>query len=306
VDLEAPMSASTVARDFDVLFAAMLLLAGVVAFGVCAAIVFFSVHYRHGSTASRGVVERKLRIEIAWVVIPLLLFIVIFAWAAADFMKLYDPPRDALPVYVVAKQWMWKLQQPGGRREINELHVPMGQPVRLVMTSQDAIHSFYVPAFRLKQDVLPGRYTSLWFTATRLGEFHLFCAEYCGSQHSQMVGRIVVMRPGEYARWAGDRNAQPSLAQYGFARFRELGCSGCHVAGSAVHAPSLRGLLGREVHLQDGRTLVADENYIRDSILLPKKDVVAGFEPVMPSFAGQVSEEDIQALIAFIRSGAPE
>jgi cytochrome c oxidase subunit 2 len=183
--------------------------------------------------------------------------------------------------------------------------VPEGQPVRLIMTSQDVIHSFYAPAFRLKQDVLPGRYTSLWFTATKPGEYPLFCAEYCGSEHSVMTGRIVVMAQAEYTTWASQRNTEPSLAQYGFARFRELGCSGCHVAGSTVHAPSLRGLLGREVHLQDGRTLIADENYIRDSILTPKKDVVAGFAPVMPSFAGQVSEEDIQALVAFIRSGAP-
>jgi cytochrome c oxidase subunit 2 len=299
-------SASSMAHRVDLLFTSMLLLTGIVALGVLVAIVFFSVRYRHGARVSRGNVQRKLGVEIAWTVIPLLLFIAIFAWAARDFVTLYTPPADALPVYVVAKQWMWKLQHRSGRREINELHVPLGQPVRLVMTSQDAIHSFYVPAFRLKQDVLPGRYTSLWFTATQVGEFRLFCAEYCGSQHSQMIGRVVVMQPAEYARWASEGATSPSLAQYGFARFRELGCSGCHAAGSSVHAPSLRGLIGREVHLQDGRTLVADENYIRDSILLPKKDVVAGFEPVMPSFAGQVSEEDIQALIAYIRAGAME
>jgi cytochrome c oxidase subunit 2 len=299
-------SASSMAHRVDLLFTSMLLLTGIVALGVLVAIVFFSVRYRHGARVSRGNVQRKLGVEIAWTVIPLLLFIAIFAWAARDFVTLYTPPADALPVYVVAKQWMWKLQHRSGRREINELHVPLGQPVRLVMTSQDAIHSFYVPAFRLKQDVLPGRYTSLWFTATQVGEFRLFCAEYCGSQHSQMIGRVVVMQPAEYARWASEGATSPSLAQYGFARFRELGCSGCHAAGSSVHAPSLRGLIGREVHLQDGRTLVADENYIRDSILLPKKDVVAGFKPVMPSFAGQVSEEDIQALIAYIRAGAME
>jgi cytochrome c oxidase subunit 2 len=298
--------ASSMAGRVDLLFASMLLLTGAVAVGVCVAIVFFATRYRHGATVSRGTVERKLGIELAWTIVPLALFIVIFAWAARDFVRLYEPPADALPIYVVAKQWMWKLQQPGGRREINELHVPLGQPVRLVMTAQDAIHSFYAPAFRLKQDVVPGRYTALWFTATQLGDFHLFCAEYCGSQHSQMIGRIVVMPAAEYARWAANAEASPSLAQYGFARFRELGCSGCHAAGSTVHAPSLRGLMGREVHLQDGRTLIADENYIRDSILLPKKDVVAGFDPVMPSFAGQVSEEDIQALVAYIRSGTIE
>jgi cytochrome c oxidase subunit 2 len=282
------------------------LLTGTVALGVCIAILFFAVRYRHGAVVSRGNVSRKLGIELAWTLIPLALFVVIFAWAARDFLVLYAPPRDALPIDVVAKQWMWKLQHRNGRREINELHVPLGQPVRLVMTAQDVIHSFYVPAFRLKQDVLPGRYTSIWFTPTQLGEFHLFCAEYCGSEHSMMIGRVVVMLPADYTRWLGSGKEEPSLAQYGFARFRELGCSGCHAANSTVHAPSLRGLLGREVHLQDGRTIVADENYIRDSILLPKKDVVAGFAPVMPSFTGQVSEEDIQALVAYIRSGAAE
>jgi cytochrome c oxidase subunit 2 len=161
-----------------------------------------------------------------------------------------------------------------------------------------------VPAFRLKQDVVPGRYTGLWFTPSRLGEFHLFCAEYCGSDHSQMVGRIVVMTPADFARWQDGGTSSPSLAQYGFALFRQLGCSGCHAAGSTVHAPSLAGLIGRQVHLQDGRTIVTDDNYVRDSILLPRKDVVAGFDPVMPSFAGQVSEEDIQALIAYLRAGA--
>ncbi|VTU21680.1 Cytochrome c oxidase subunit 2 precursor [Variovorax sp. PBL-H6] len=295
-------SASTVAERTDLLFTAMLILCGVIAAGVCIAILVFAVRYRHGADVVRGTVGGRRGLELAWTLVPLLLFLALFTWAAHDFSRLYRTPADALPVYVVAKQWMWKLQHRNGRREINELHVPLGQPVRLLMTSQDAIHSFYVPAFRLKQDVVPGRYTGLWFTATQLGEFHLFCAEYCGSEHSQMTGRIVVMQPADYAQWLGSGTEEPSLAQYGFARFRELGCSGCHAAGSTVHAPSLRGLLGRTVHLQDGRSLTADENYVRDSILLPRKDVVAGFAPVMPSFAGQVSEEDIQALIAFLRS----
>ncbi len=296
-------SASTVAQRTDLLFTAMLVLCGLIALGVCAAIVVLAVRYRHGATVPRGNVGRKLGLELAWTLLPLLLFIMLFIWAAYDFTQLYRPPADALPVYVVAKQWMWKLQHRNGRREINELHVPLGQPVRLVMTSQDAIHSFFVPAFRLKQDVVPGRYTGMWFTATQVGEFNLFCAEYCGSEHSLMLGRIVVMPPADYTRWLGSGTEQPSLAQYGFTLFRRLGCSGCHTAGSSVHAPSLQGLLGRTVHLQDGRDIVADENYVRDSILLPRKDVVAGFEPVMPSFAGQVSEEDIQALVAYLRAG---
>jgi len=295
--------ASSIAPRWDLLFGAMVLLCGTVALGVCIAIVAFSIRYRAGAGRGDAAPPRRTRaIEIAWTTTPLVIFLVLFVWAARDFVELYRPPADALPVYVVAKQWMWKLQHRNGRREINELHVPLGQPVRLLMTSQDAIHSFFVPAFRLKQDVVPGRYTGLWFTATKLGEFRLFCAEYCGTDHSQMLGRIVVLPPAEYARWLGSGDEQPSLAQYGFARFRALGCSGCHDPASTVHAPSLEGLLGRTVHLQDGRTIVADENYVRDSILLPTKDVVAGFAPVMPSFAGQVSEEDIQALIAYLRS----
>lgn len=295
--------ASKEAFRVDTLFGAMVLLCGFVAIAVLLLMVVFAVRYRRGSKADRSHPKRKLLwLEATWTLTPLAIFIGIFVWTAHDYMRLYDPPPDALPVYVVAKQWMWKLQHRNGRREINELHVPLGQPVVLNMTSQDVIHSFYVPAFRLKQDVLPGRYTSLWFTPTEVGEYHLFCAEYCGSEHSRMEGRIVVMRPDAYARWAAAGPAQPSLAQYGFTLFRKLGCSGCHTAGSTVNAPLLQGLPGRTVHLQDGRSLVADDAYIRDSILLPRKDVVAGFQPVMPSFAGQVSEEDIQALIAYLRS----
>jgi cytochrome c oxidase subunit 2 len=266
-------------------------------------VVVFSIRYRRGSHADRSNAPNgKIGLEIGWTVTPLLIFIAIFAWSTWDYVKTTRTAADALPVYVVAKQWMWKLQQRDGRREINELHVPLGQPVRLVMTSQDVIHSFYVPAFRLKQDVVPGRYTTLSFTATRLGEFHLFCAEYCGSDHSAMLGRIVVMTPADFSRWLAAGKDEPGLAQHGFALYRSHACSGCHEAGSTVHAPSLDGLLGRRVHLQDGRDLVADENYVRDSILLPLKDVVVGFDPVMPSFAGQLDEEEIEAIVAYIRS----
>ena len=297
-----PASASTAAGRFDTLFLAMLLLTGTVALAVAVLIVFFSVRYRKGSAADRSHAPRRGRpIEIAWTVTPLLLFLGIFAWAAYDYTRLYQAPPDAMPVFVVAKQWMWKLQHANGRREIDELHVPLGQPVRLLMTSQDVIHSFYVPAFRVKQDVVPGRYTSLWFTPTKAGEFHLFCAEYCGTDHAAMRGRIIVMQPSDFARWLQSGPAQPGIAARGFELFRRYGCSGCHTAGSSVHAPDLNGLLGRTVHLQDGRALVADENYIRDSILLPRKDVVAGYEPIMPSFAGQVGEEDVMAIIEYIR-----
>jgi len=212
---------------------------------------------------------------------------------------------------VRAAQFEWRFAYPGADGVLGtidvvetpfELVVPVDADVVLRLVSRDVIHSFFVPQFRLKQDVVPGRYTRLWFTATQVGEFALFCSEYCGSDHSQMTGRVVVMTPADYARWLASGPAQPSMAQYGFALFRQLGCSGCHDARSTIHAPLLDGIYGRTVHLQDGRSVVADANYLRDSILLPAKDIVAGFAPVMPSFAGQVSEEDLQALIAYLQS----
>jgi cytochrome c oxidase subunit II len=295
-------AASLQAGRTDSIFLTMLLLCGTVATVLCFLVVFFAVRYRRGTAVDRTPPRELRGIEIAWTVAPLLIFFGVFGWAARDFITLADPPADGLPITVVAKQWMWKLQQRNGRREINELHVPLGEPVVVTMTSEDVIHSFFIPAFRIKQDVVPGRYTRLWFTATQLGEFPLFCSEYCGSEHSQMTGRVVVMSPADYGRWLASGPAQPSTAQYGFALFRQLGCSGCHDARSTIHAPLLDGVYGRAVHLQDGRTIIADANYLRDSILVPAKDVVAGFAPVMPSYAGQVSEEDIQALIAYLQS----
>lgn len=298
-----PPSASSAAGRFDTLMLAEFLLLGFVVLGVTFLILYFSIHYRHNSSADRSAapVSRR-KIEIAWTVIPLLLFLCAFAWAAYDYTQLYRVPPHAMPVFAVAKQWMWKLEHANGRREIDELHVPLGQPVRLVMTSQDVIHSFYVPAFRIKQDVVPGRYTTISFTPTATGEFHLFCAEYCGTDHAGMRGRVIVMQPAEFTAWLQSGNTQSGMAARGFDLYRRYGCSGCHEAQSTVHAPDLHGLLGRNVHLQDGRTLVADEAYVRDSVLLPKKDVVAGYQPIMPSFAGQIGEEDLLAIIEYLRS----
>ncbi len=297
------IGASANASRSDLLMLAMIALCGTMAIVLAGLVVVFSIRYRRGSAADRShPPSRGLALEATWTLTPLLLFFALFAWAAHDFVAIHRVPADALPVYVVAKQWMWSLRHRNGRREIDELHVPLGEPVELVMTSEDVIHSFFVPAFRLKQDVLPGRYTSLWFKATRPGEYRLFCAEYCGSSHSAMIGRVVVMEPAAFARWLAAGPHVPGLAQQGFQLFRELGCSGCHGSQSTVHAPRLEGIIGRTVHLQDGRSIVADANYVRDSILAPGKDVVAGFEPIMPSFAGQVSEEQIQALIAYLRS----
>ena len=297
------MSASTTGVQTDALFIAMVLLCGGMALLLTALVVFFAVKYRAGSSADRSHPPSHANgLEAAWTILPLLLFLGVFAWAAWVYVAERQPPGDALPVYVTGKQWMWKLQHPSGRREIDELHVPMGQPVRLVMTSEDAIHSFFIPAFRVKQDVLPGRYASLWFTATKLGDFRLFCAEYCGSEHSAMVGRVVVMTPADYARWLETGPAEPGLVERGARLYREHGCSGCHDAGSTARAPPLAGLFGRSVRLQDRRAVTADETYLRDALVLPAKDVVAGYAPTMPSYAGQLEEEDIQALIAYVRS----
>jgi len=266
------------------------------------------VKYHAGSSADRRVIadaahERKTRrIEIAWTVIPLGLFLAMFAWSAEVYYHGVTVPADALPVYVVGKQWMWHLEHPSGQREIDELHVPVGRPVELVMTSQDVIHSFSIPAFRVKQDVLPGRYTTLWFTASRAGEYHLFCTQFCGTSHSEMVGRVVAMEPAAYERWLSANPGARTMASRGEALFRQFGCSGCHGANSTVRAPRLEGLFGKPVQLKDGRSVIADERFIHDSILLPNRDVPAGYDATMPSFRGQIGEEQLLEIVEYVKS----
>ncbi len=297
-----PVRGAASATRLDSLALCLLLLTGAVALAVLATMIGFSVRYRAGADADRsGARARRAGLEIAWTVIPLLLFLGVYAWGAIDYLALYRPNSAATPVFLVAKQWMWKAEHRDGRREVGELHLPLGRPVRLVMTSQDVIHSFFVPAFRIKQDVVPGRYTSVSFTPSRAGDYHLFCAEFCGTHHAMMTGRIVVQPPAEFARWLAEGPHQPGMAARGFALFRRFGCSGCHAAGADVHAPDLTNLLGRRVHLQDGRELTADEAYVRDSILLPRKDMVAGYAPIMPTFAGQIGEEELLAIIEYIK-----
>ncbi len=303
-----PEAASALASKVDALLVAVTLMTGIVALAVVVLLIVFALKYRHGAHVPRDrapePIQRRIRrrMEIAWVAVPLLLFIAVFGWGATLYFDHAAPPADALEIFVVAKQWMWKLQHVTGQREIDELHVPSGIPVKLVMTSQDAIHSYFVPAFRVKQDVLPGRYTILWFTATRPGEYHLFCAEYCGTDHSRMIGKVVVLEPAAFQRWLEVNNAEPVMATRGESLFRQLGCSGCHGAHAAVRAPPLEGLYGRQVPLKGGRTAIADDRYLRDSILLPQKEVAAGYDPVMPSFAGQISDPELLDLIAYIKS----
>lgn len=296
-----PPAASANAGRVDILFVSLLGLCGAMALAVCILIIVFCVRYRSSAKVNRDHVPRKFTaLEVFWTVTPLLLFIGLCAWAAYDYLRQNQAPEDAMPVFVVAKQWMWTLEHSNGRREINQLHLPMGRPVRLLMTSQDVIHSFFVPAFRVKQDLVPGRYTALSFTPVQAGTYDLYCAEYCGTEHSVMRGEVVVMPPAAFAVWLASGTSPGTLAKQGESLFRRHGCSGCHGAGS--RAPSLAGLLGADVALADGRHVYADENYVRDAILQPRKDIVAGYEPIMPSYAGQLSEQDLLALLEYMRS----
>lgn len=301
-----PEQASSNAQRVDAL---CLFELGVVIFFsalICILIVAFAIRYRRGSRVNRSQPPlASTKMETAWVIIPLIISVVMYTWATLVFFDLYEPPGDAFEIAVVAKQWMWYLQHPEGRAEINELHIPLGQAVKLTMTSQDVIHSFFVPAFRVKQDVLPNRYTSLWFRPTRAGRYHLFCAEYCGTNHSQMVGWVQVMEPADYERWLMEAGPGPSQAEEGERLFVQHYCAGCHLGSQIVHAPRLEGVYGHPVPIQKGQDVsfvTADDRYIRDSILIPKQEVVAGYEPVMPSYKGRISEPDLLKILAYIKS----
>jgi cytochrome c oxidase subunit 2 len=298
-----PVAASDMAARVDLLFYSLTALCGLVALAIFVLMAWFAVRYREGATVDRANPPTGLRwLEYGWIFTPLAIFVGIFVWAAIVYAGFYGQAAGDMSIFVVGRQWMWKVEHANGRREIDELHVPLGQPVRLVLSTQDVIHSFYVPAFRIKQDAVPGRYTMIRFTPTRVGEYRLHCAEYCGTNHAAMGGRVVVMAPAAFAKWLEQGSPSETLAARGFELFRRAGCSGCHAQGSSVHAPDLKGVFGRSVHLADGRTLIADEAYLRDSILLPKRDVVAGYEPIMPSFQGQLDESELAALIAYLQS----
>jgi cytochrome c oxidase subunit II len=296
-----PERASSMASQVDAIYIFLLVVCGMVALLVFTCLLYFAARYRSRAGVVAEQIDGSTPLELTWSIIPLCVFMVFFAWGALVFFKQRTPPRDATEVYVVAKQWMWKLEHAEGQREINELHVPVGRDVKLIMTSQDVIHSFYVPVFRMKQDVLPGRYTVAWFRATKPGTYHLFCAEYCGTQHSGMIGSIVVMEPSQYEAWMSGGPAGP-LSATGEKIFAELGCSTCHRSDAQGRGPNLQGVFGKPVALADGRTLVADENYIRECILDPGAKRVKGFQPIMPTFQGLVSEEQVNALVAYVKS----
>ncbi len=298
-----PERAASFAGEVDALFFFILGISGLFTIGIWVTLLYFGIRYRRRSDDDRPKeIYGSLALELTWTIIPAAIMAVMFVWGAKVFFELNRPPDDAMTMSVVGKRWMWKIQHPTGHREVNELHVPLGRAVRLVIASEDTIHSFFVPAFRIKKDAVPGRYTMAWFRATKLGTFHLFCAEYCGTEHSKMIGRVIVQTPEDYQRWLAGGPEPESPAAEGEQLFTELICSTCHERGSSERGPALTGLLGRTVTLASGDTVVADEVYVRESILNPAARVVAGYQPLMPTYQGLVSEEQIIALVAYIES----
>jgi cytochrome c oxidase subunit 2 len=298
-----PEQASSIARSVDELYfflTAVTLFFTALIFSV---IFYFMIKYRRRSPGERPkAIEGSFPLEVLWTAIPTLIVAVIFVWGSTLYFRNSEAPRGAMEIFVTGKQWMWKAEHPEGQREINELHVPLGRPVKLTMTSEDVIHDFFVPAFRVKKDVLPGRYTSLWFTATKVGTFHLFCAQYCGAFHAGMIGSIIVQEPDEYERWLGGGTPGESMEQAGAKVFQQRGCPTCHIADGTGLAPSLLGVYGHAVKLTTGETAAADDAYVRESILAPRAKIVFGYKPIMPSFQGQLTEEQLNNVIAYIRA----
>jgi cytochrome c oxidase subunit 2 len=297
-----PSQGSPFSKEVDLLYFALLAFSATMILLVGLPMIYFVFKYRRGKKADRSELNLPENlIEITWITIPLILMIGLFAWGSRLFFHEQRPPGQALEINAIGKQWMWKIQHPEGNREINELHVPLGRTIKLTLASQDVIHSFFLPAFRIKKDVIPGYYTTEWFKPTRLGVSHIFCAEYCGTQHSGMVGKVVVLSPADYELWLQTGAPANTLAQSGERRFRELGCSGCHLGSSVVRAPRLEGIYGKPVPLQSGQVVVADEGYLRDSILLPAAQISAGYENLMPSYQGRISEEELLELVAYLK-----
>ena len=301
-----PDSASTLAGQVDELFFFTVAVAVFFSLLVGVLVLFFAVRFRRRDPAEVGQPQKTITwLEIAWSVIPLVILLVMFTWGAKVFFVAFRPPADAVEYYVVAKQWMWKFQHPQGKREINDLHVPIGLPIKLTMTSEDVIHSFFVPAFRVKADVLPGRYTTVWFEATRAGAYHLFCAEYCGAEHSRMGGTVYVMEPRDYEVWLAQAGPADERLLSGEDLFAKHVCDTCHYPDSGARAPILNGMFGTQVEMAGGRRVTADENYLRESILNPAAKIVAGYQALMPTYQGQIGEEELIQLIAYIKGLEP-
>jgi cytochrome c oxidase subunit 2 len=297
-----PERASALAWQVDGLYFLLIAVSAFFTLLIFVMILVFAVKYRREVHPHPVQIEGSLPLELAWTLIPLGICMIFFAWGSLIYFQEARPPQGAMEIYAVGKQWMWKFEHETGQREINQLHIPVDADVRMIMSSQDVIHSFFVPAFRVKTDVLPGRYTETWFHTTKAGTYHLFCSQYCGTDHSGMIGQVIVMEPTAYQAWLSGGEASGTLASNGAQLFQQLGCATCHRSDTQGRGPNLNGVFGKPVLLSDGRTVTADENYIRESILNPGAKIVGGYQPIMPSFQGQVSEESLMALVAYVKS----
>jgi len=297
-----PAEASGIAPYVDALYFFLVLITIVGTTLVATLLLVFSVRYRREKNPVATQVEGSTLLEATWTIIPLAIFLVTFVWGALLYFRIYDPPANAMNIYIVGKQWMWKAEHPGGQHEIDALHVPMGKPIQLTMISQDVFHSFSVPDFRIKREVIPGRYSTVWFEATQVGTYHLFCTQYCGTQHAGMIGEVTVMTPGDYKKWLEQSNSGQSLAQNGERLFASMGCNSCHNGTAAARGPSLAGVYGSKLTLTDGRQILVDDAYLRNAILNPSEHVTAGFAPIMPTYQGQISEDGLIDLVEFIKN----
>ena len=306
-----PQQASLQAGQVDAIYFFMVAVTTFFSLLIAGLIVLFAVKYRRREHDEVGAaIHGSLALELLWTVIPFVIAMGMFGWGAKVFFDLYRVPNNAMEIFIVGKQWMWKAQHMSGQREINELHVPVGRPIKLIMGSEDVLHSYYIPAFRVKADVIPGRYNHLWFQATKPGVYHLFCAEYCGTKHSGMIGSVVAMEPTAFQEWLDGGKTEDSPVAAGAKLFQDLACITCHTQDAQGRGPMLANLIDHEVELQGGGKVVADEAYIRESIVNPQAKVVAGFQPIMPTFQGMVTEEQLLQLIAYVKSlsapgGAP-
>lgn len=297
-----PREASTIAPYADALYFFLLAITLVGTLLVLFLVLGFSIRYRQARNPVATQVEGSTLLEATWTIIPLALFLVVFVWGALLYFRIYTPPTNAMNIYVIGKQWMWKAEHPGGQHEINALHVPSGRPVQLTMISQDVFHSFSIPDFRVKREVIPGRYSTVWFQATTPGVYHIFCTQYCGTLHSGMIGEVTVLKPEDYEKWTQGSTSGMSMAQNGERLFASMGCNACHAGNAAGRGPSLAGVYGSHLQLASGGEVLVNEAYLRDSILNPSQHVTAGYAPIMPTYQGQISEDGLIDLVEYIKS----
>ena len=296
-----PAEASTIAPYTDALYFFLVTISVVGLVFVTILIFYFSLRYRRDKHPVAIQVEGSTILEATWTIIPLAIFLITFVWGGLLYFRIYDPPPNAMNIYVVGKQWMWKAEHPGGQHEINALHIPVGQPIQLTMISQDVFHSFSIPDFRVKREVIPGRYSTVWFQATDPGTYHIFCTQYCGTLHSGMIGEVTAMTPADYRKWLDQSNSGMSLAQNGERLFASMGCNACHSGNAAARGPNLAGVYGSKLTLTDGSQVLVNDAYLRDAILNPSQHVTAGYAPIMPTYQGQISEDGLIDLVEFIK-----